>query len=330
MTTIRVKRRIIFTSMKKLIIFKLNKFFNLQSFYYNNTSINYKSIDAFNPSIKYNNDKNNKIRENIIGAIINNKVPDDYFIIKKWLNIKKAILSFIQNLTNKSYQNIKCIHKAGRKYNYDYLLSVLYQDNTEDMFKIEFKFNSSSIKQTPQFNSPMKPSQYMNNSYEMYFYDNYLPLLSYNSNLLIPSKKDYIKQIHNNKPICMKEYQNLYYNGCKSSSQFSNKKEHIAFYNLSKHLSNKSITEFITITELNIDLLSQYLYKTQQNKNYMLYKNGIFILQKTIMNDYIIEKYEKNPNKFRYDCISKSGKQIKVLLRWKNGNGIAFPAFQIS
>jgi len=30
-----------------------------------------------------------------------------------------------------------------------------------------------------------------------------------------------------------------------------------------------------------------------------------------------------------YVATSKSGNKIKILLRWKNGNGIAFPAFQI-
>jgi hypothetical protein len=30
-----------------------------------------------------------------------------------------------------------------------------------------------------------------------------------------------------------------------------------------------------------------------------------------------------------YVATSESGSKIKILLRWKNGNGIAFPAFQI-
>ena len=62
----------------------------------------------------------------------------------------------------------------------------------------------------------------------------------------------------------------------------------------------------------------------------MLYYNKAFILQQINIDDYTIDSVVKNANKCRYDCISKTGKKIKILLRWKNGNGIAFPAFQIS
>jgi hypothetical protein len=62
----------------------------------------------------------------------------------------------------------------------------------------------------------------------------------------------------------------------------------------------------------------------------MLYSEGTFIKQCVNLDDYVIVDVVKNPQKFRYECVSKNGKKITVLLRWKNGNGIAFPAFQIS
>ena len=40
----------------------------------------------------------------------------------------------------------------------------------------------------------------------------------------------------------------------------------------------------------------------------------------------IVDKKNKN----RFICETKSGKKMYILLRWKNGNGVAFPAFQIS
>ena len=128
----------------------------------------------------------------------------------------------------------------------------------------------------------------------------------------------------------MTKYQELYYNGCYRSSKFTNKEEDIKFYNLAKELSNESIKSFINNTELNIDFLSNYLHTTQKNKIYMLYSNKTFMLQKINIDDYTIDKVVKNPNKYRYECTNKNGKQINILLRWKNGNGIAFPAFQIS
>ena len=70
--------------------------------------------------------------------------------------------------------------------------------------------------------------------------------------------------------------------------------------------------------------------KTQDDKNYMMYKNGKFYHEYVNLDDYRIISYEKDPEKNRYLAKSKSRKEIKILLRWKNGNGIAFPAFQIS
>ena len=308
----------------------LHKLFTLQQFIYNKEIIHYRSISAFNVSSRHLNDKNNKSRENIIGAIINDKVPENYYILTKWVYMKQYIFDYLKKLDDKPYVKVDCINKAGRGNRYDFLIRKFYNDDTSKEFMIELKFNASSIDETPQFVSPMKPSQYMSNSYEEYFYDNYLQLLSDMAQLKKPPREEYFKQIHSNKPKCMKDYQELYYNGCKESSKFTNKEEDIKFYNFAKKLSNESIRSFINNTELNKELLSNYLHTTQENKIYMLYSNKEFILQKINMDDYTIDSVIKNVDKYRYECISKSGKKIYVLLRWKNGNGIAFPAFQIS
>ena len=305
----------------------LTQYFNLSDINYNSENITPTSIYAFNLSVKSDNDKNNKMREAIIAGIINNKIPDEYYIINKWSKLKKNIFDFILKLSSKPYNEIKCIHKGGRKHNYDFNIILYYEDGSDEMFNIELKFNASSIESAPQFVSPMKPSQYMTNSYEEYFYDKYLILLSLASGFEFPTKEEYLDKIHSTNPNCMKEYQDLYYQGCKSSSQFQNTEDAINFYEYSKRITEESITSFIKDNELNIELLSDYLYNSQKNKIYMLYSNNEFILQNVNMDDYKLESVIKDNN--RYKCLSKSGKSINVLLRWKNGNGIAFPAFQI-
>jgi hypothetical protein len=302
----------------------------IEQFIYNKEIINDKSIYAFNISIRRLNDKNNKTRENIIGAIINNKVPENYYILNEWLYLKVNIINYLKKISHKSYIKVECINKAGRGNKYDFLIKFVYDDNTKEDFMVELKFNVTTIDKSPQFVSPMKPSKYMSNSYEEYYYDNYLVKLSYMYLLKIPTKEEYLKQIHSTNPECMKEYQKLYYSGCARSSKFTNNQKDIKFYNLAKELSNESIRSFINNTELNIDMLSNYLHTTQKNKIYMLYTNKVCILQKINIDDYIIDRVIKNSNKYRYECISKNGKKINILLRWKNGNGIAFPAFQIS
>ena len=73
--------------------------------------------------------------------------------------------------------------------------------------------------------------------------------------------------------------------------------------------------------------MSYYLKKSQDDKIYMLFYQKKFYLEKK-EDDYKIINITKTKNQFI--CHTESGKKIKILLRWKNGNGISFPAFQIS
>ena len=303
----------------------------MTSIIYNKETITPESIIAFNPSSKGLNDANNKTRENIVAAIINNKIPQTYYKIPEWLALEISIITYLQQLdTSRTYSRAICSHKGGRKFNFDFGIKVYYEDGTSTDYNIELKFNASTIDETPQFVSPMKPSQYMSNVYEDYYYDNYLTRLASESGLEMPSHEEYLKQLHTNNPKCMKPYQDLYYMGCKQSSQYTGDPVHIKFYELAKKLSHESITNFIEKTELNIEALSEYLFTSQNNKIYMLYSGTQFIVQRPNMDDYQLVSVTKNPEKNRYDCVSKTGVKLNVLLRWKNGNGIAFPAFQIS
>ena len=297
-------------------------------FRYNSQLIHYRSIEAFNLASKAQNDANNKMRETIIGAIINKHVPRTYYLCNnRWRALKKEVGQYLEKLVEgkkDKTQIIKCTHKAGRGHNYDFLLEI-----NGTTYPIELKFNAQTIAGAPQYVSPMKPSQYLAASYEEYYYDTYLSHIAAKAGLPCPPKADYLKQIHGNAPECMRPFQTLYYKGCKGSSQCSHDPVDLAFYQFCNRLARESIKTFLAMTELQIADLSAYLQETQQGKVYMLYYQGQLHLQHAPMDDYIIESVLKTTHN-RYECLSKSGKKMKVLLRWKNGNGIAFPAFQIS
>jgi len=292
----------------------------------------YRDINAFNISAKNTNDMNNKKRENIIGCIIanydTNAMNNYYRFSRRWNNIKDAVFNYISDeLQIPNHKNITVIHKGGRKYNYDFeIISDTQQYN------IELKFNIEDVKDAPQFVAPYNPSKYMNNSFEEFYYENYLSLLtSSRDDLVIPTKDIYLHEINSPSPNCMKKYQEVYYNGCKASSRYTGLAEDIAFYKLANKLSSESIIAFIAITELNIDLLNEYLRGSQKDKIYMLYKDGKFHRQVIESSKYFIVSYTKcKKKKNRFVATTQEGKNIKILLRWKNGNGIAFPAFQIS
>lgn len=308
----------------------LHNLYSLDNITYNSQTLNYKSINSFDISTKKHNDINNKLRESIIGAIINDKIPQNYYIFsKRWYTLKNNIMDYIYSIypssNSNNITNISCVHKGGRKFNYDFEIKI-----NDTIYNIELKFNAENIIDTPQFVSPMKPSQYLSSSFENYYYDNYLPLLANIGNIQMPNKETYLKEIHQSEPKCIAEFQKKYYNGCKKSSRFTGNLQDIMFYDEANRLSQISITNFIEKNELNIQLLTEHLKKTQISKHYMLYKHNKFYHQVVDISNYELVTYEKQPSKYRYIAKSKAGHSITILLRWKNGNGIAFPAFQIS
>lgn len=301
---------------------------NFSEIKYNNTIITYSSLNSFSLSSKKYNDKNNKMRENIIGAFLNGCITKDHILYcNHWSKMKELINDYVNTLIdNVNIENTKLIHRGGRKYNYDFTIIL----NNKYDFNIELKYNDSTVKGIPQFVSPMNPSQYMSSSYEEYFYDKYLPKLANMSGLNIPKKKIYLSEVHSHTPQCMLNYQELYYKGCKQSSKYTGELSDISFYEYSKKIDSESRSTFIESNDLNIELLTTYLKETQNNKIYMLYKKDRFYKETINIDDYSLVNYEKCPSKYMYIATSRSNRKIKILLRWKNGNGIAYPAFQIS
>lgn len=299
---------------------------------YHGISICYSSVDSFVISSRNQNDINNKHREYIIGAMLNNKIPIKYYensII--WQLIHKNLFVCMNKLmlkedVNGSIDHLECIHKGGRKFNYDFLVNI----NKNISLCIEFKFNTSTLSGSPQFVSPMYPSKYMNNSYEEFYYENYLNVLSNKYNLLLPDKIEYLNTIHSPHPKCMLEYQVKYYNGCNKSTKFTQNQNDINFYMDCKNFAKTSIMCFIEKTEIYLDKLSEYLINSQKDKNYLLYKNYDFYIEYININNYKLINFTKSPRTSSYIATNMLGTKIKILLRWKNGNGIAYPAFQIS
>lgn len=299
----------------------------------NDEEIHLKDINYFNTntSKKQKNDKNNKKREHIISSIINMKTPKIFFNkSQRWFNLKKEIDLYITKLAtdNNIYQinNISCNIKAGRKYNYDFDIII----NDIHHFNIELKFNAKKIKQAPQFVSPMKLSEYLSNNFEEFYYDLYLVKLEEKYGMNIPEKKEYLSKVHSPNPKCLEHIQDRYYKGCKQSSKFTNNKDDIEFYNYMKKISKDSISDFVSKNDINIGKLNEYLKKSQANKKYMLYKEKSLYFEEHNVSDYLIKTCEKEPSLSRYKAKTESGNTLKILIRWKNGNGVAFPAFQIS
>ena len=299
-----------------------------------NIIIEFNDIELFEKVLpKSKNDISNKKRELIIVNIINDDINIEWLDNYKWFNLSKSIWKYLEENKPFVYTFIRCNLIAGRKNNDFNITYENSQTNQNMTIKKEFKYNASKINDCPQWSSPMRPSNYMTKNFEEHHYDNYLESICNIWGISKPNKEDFINKIHFNKPECVKELQNAYYKGAKSSSQCTGEKSDIDNCVKCKNISNKSISEFLNKpeTELKINELNKYLLKSQKDKQYMLFdtKTRTFKHEKPDIKDYTIKSDSIKKTKNSFIGETESGKKISILLRWKNGNGIAYPAFQI-
>jgi len=292
----------------------------------------------FKKNTKKDNDSTNKIRENIIFAAANNKIPDEYLknseewdnFKKEFDNIKEKLLKKVQKKFSKNKKkldcNIKfkeCISKGGRKFNYDFdFIYINKVTQKEYILYIEYKNNTIEIENTPQFYSATKPSNYFNKSFECYWFNYHLPSICQKGNeiikkkeLKLPNKEEYEKTIHNNKVLCMMKIKELYDNND-------------LFKKYCQKEDKKGIKEFINSSKLNINELSKKLCETQKDKIYLCFKDGKFHIREMSDEIYKIKEVTYKTNTC-YICKTEKGQSLEVRLRFKNGCGINFPALQI-
>ena len=199
---------------------------------------------------------------------------------------------------------------AGRNNHYDFKILI-----NDIEFNVEFKFNVTNVNDTPQFVSPMKPSQYLSMNFEEWYYENYLIQIADYGNLEIPNREVYLKKIHSNKVGCMKHFKYKY-------------DTNDIFKKYCKKIDKESIQKFIQITHINMEKLSDYLLEGQRNKIYMCYKDNEFYYDTLNENVYKIVKLDKKePTNYIYS--TETGITLEIKLRFKNGCGLQFPAFQI-
>ncbi len=288
------------------------------------TTLTKESVYLFfekNVQKKDANDSNNKMREHIILSLATNQVPEEFFELDEWKQLKEALNSALANEgIDATDETFKMIQRGGRKFNHDFVITCGGKS-----YNIEFKFNASTISETPQFVSPMKPSQYMTASYEDFFYENHLQDVLLNEQTI--PKENYLKSVHQPKPACLLSESEKYSNGYKKKDE-----ESIAYYNKCCETTNASLVNFLKRPDVQLDVekLNNYLESSQRDKIYLLFKEGKFYIEKHPKESYTITSYVKDESKHRFLATTESGEVIKILLRWKNGKGIAFPAFQIS
>jgi len=309
--------------------------FTVKMVLYNRLQINYKDISYFEISKKEENVTFNEYREYIIGAILNKKIPNNFYdnsdsnniYSRDWRSVRDNLKNVFQNEFSEYGTIIKYVvkHKGGRKFHYDFEIEIHFEndDNNNQVNpitrKIEFKFNCNEIDDTPQFVSPCKPDQYFNDEsipFTSYFYDNYFLKICEKGHFNPPSKEIYLNKINNNKPECLLVFLAKY-------------KSDKAFKNFCKKMDAEGIKKYIDSNNLDIKKLNKYLLDSQKDKIYLLYKDGDFKFERKPESQYTIKEDNIKKEGKRFICYTESNKKLEVRLRFKNSLGLAFPALQL-
>ena len=260
----------------------------------------------FEKNTKTNNDCINKLRESIIENILNDTIPKKWYSDNlQWFNVAFHLKEFVKKINKSELKEVTI--KAGRNFNYDFL----FEFKNGEIEKIEFKNGVTDITKYPEILSVSSNSFIKGISYPDYFYDIYLTAIT---NDEPPTKEFYLKNIHKNKVNC----------------DF--------FINLKKENNFK-----ITVDESIDDYLQNYLnfdfdafklkIKDQIDKKFMLWKDGVFYLDFLTEGDIdIIPEIILKGGKNGFNTIilnTKNNSCYHLLLRWKNGLGILYPAWQV-
>lgn len=286
----------------------------------------------FTTSSRNKNDETNKIREKVLKVI--SDPPKEYLESEEfgesWKKVQDAwndaLKQVAKDTTVPEYNSTKIKVKGGRNSHYD--ADVLYYNGKKMVAnrKIEFKNGCSRIEDLPQILSLQAKIELFPETYDKFWYENYLDKYIECDNLITeskPSLEDYLKNVTKIKYSVTSFFEQL------KNRENNFKKEKNA-------IVNKSITDYLTKygNTINLKLFKEKIETTQIDKIYLLWCNGKFHIDKINTDKIHTDKIHtdisfhsiRNGNILEL----KEGNTIYcMLLRWRNHKGILNPAWQI-
>jgi len=273
---------------------------------------------------KAKNDKYNKMREEILESILDNKydmfISDEEYGIY-WKNLKEQWGTVLQKIYAKPYDSIKIKQKGGRAYNYDFDVSYLKDKQVVDTLKVEFKCGGTIIGEIPQFFNADANKLFLP-GYASWFYDNYVTKKEPWTKFEAVSKETYMKEIYKNSSKI--PYFNKLYDAEKADKDL---------YKLKANLTAESIATWLDSNYKNLELeeLSKEFIRSQSAKIFVLWDKDTFYVDTFDKDELTVSKIVGIKNKNVILVNSQNSKiQYELLLRWKNHLGVLKPAWQIS
>ena len=213
----------------------------------------------FNKSKRNKSDSDNKMRELIIYNLLNKKITP---YSKKWVKIDNKLNGFINDNFESPLKEV--VHKGGRNFKYDFLLSFENGKNVE----LEFKYGVNSLTKYPQIYQTRSNKFLKGESYPEYFYDHYkyfedTPKKQFLVSVYKPhffhkevSKKDSLESISD----YLENYLEFDFNSFKDMLKDQAKKKFMLYFNEEFYLDY--------LTDENININERFTLKLDRSKKY--------------------------------------------------------------
>lgn len=289
-----------------------------------------KNVSNNEESDRGNNAIKNNIRESIFEFVCKG-IPTEYSEHPVYGDLWKCQEPVIQII--RSYCDLPFIEfnvkRIGGKKNHDFNCSYMNENNemVKELF-LEFKFGETRIDKLPEFYQKETNWDIFDKKYHEYWYDNYYNRLCdiYPEQVKIIDREKYLKAVLKQE---LKESDECYqpimtlktniYRGTKTADKNA------------IEIRNESINEYLMnyASQIRLDIFEKMLEK-QKNKLYILYDS------KT--NKYHSDYIDTNISNLKYSHIKNQNTIVLVsdkyefhlLLRWKNGQCVLKPAWQVS
>jgi hypothetical protein len=283
----------------------------------------------YTTSTRSQNDASNAIRERILTVI--SDPPPAYLTHPEhgnaWSNLHRewtvALKKVAEETNIPAYTRNQVTVRGGRGFNYD--ADVEYYNDTVSVAnrKIEFKYGCPTIDKLPQFLSLSAKVELFPETYDKFWYENYLPLYIACDQAItepIPAREDYLKHVTSTNYSVMPFIEQV-------------KQREMEFQKEKNDVVNQSITAYLTKygPEINLKAFAEKVKATQSDKTYLLWCNEKFSLDKLTDAELSGEGMTFHSIKNGNVLELKTGNTVYgLLLRWRNHKGILNPAWQIS
>jgi hypothetical protein len=281
------------------------------------------------------NDSNNKVREQLLSELLTDSVSGflaDATHGPAWTKLRADWLSALTSLAESCavgpFSSVSVKQAGGRGMNYDFAVSFMTAGGPV-VIKVEFKYGGKCVDALPQFfnagaNKPFHPI-----AYAAYFYEHYLDrvMAVYELSLeLKPKLADYLKFVYQNEYKKLPLFQALY------DAEAAEVGPERPKYKAKAALVHESIRAHLAAVAETTDLaaLTSEFQRSQTDKHYLLYSDGSFHYDAIRPEELVAASVigvRGDSLLIQSGCATT---QHAMLLRWKNHNGILFPAWQIS